>query len=249
MLTKAELSRLRSLRDKKTRDELGLFVIEGEKVISELLQEKFPFREIYGTARWSGPKTHLVSENEMARASHFPTASPVLAVGGITQHDIAEGDLDAGLTLALDGVQSPGNVGTILRVADWFAFDRVVVSLDSADIYSQKAINASMGSFARVKAFRGDLPKLLQRTRAPILGCDLNGSDIHSLSPYTNAIIVIGNEGRGISAAVDKYVSNRITIPRFGKAESLNAGLAAAIACDNLRRNQKTLRQHEVVKH
>lgn len=239
MLTKAELARLRSLRDKKIRDQLGLFIVEGEKVIAELLKEKFPLAEIYATPRWSGPKTHAVSEYEMERISHFPTASSVLAVGKMTLHKLSDGDLDSGLTLALDGVQSPGNAGTILRIADWFAIDRVVASLDCADIYSQKSIDASMGSFARVKIYRADLPQELNKVKVPVIGCDLEGDDVHSLPSYKNAVIVIGSEGRGISVAVGSYLSKRVTIPRFGKAESLNAGIAAAIVCDNMRRNQK----------
>src|SRR4051812_26346505 len=134
MLTKAELQRLRALRDKKHREALGLFVIEGEKVVGELLVAKFPFVEIYATPAWLHENPHVagalatniaptpISEDEMARASHFPTPSSVLAVGKITRRPLAPGGLDHGLTLALDGVQDAGNVGTLLRLADWFAF-------------------------------------------------------------------------------------------------------------------------------
>ena len=145
-LTKAQLQRLRSLREKKHREELGLFVVEGEKVVAELLGAKFAFEEIYATPAWTGPQTHAVTAEEMARASHFPAPSSVLAVGKITRTPLAIGTIDRGLTLALDGVQDAGNVGTLLRIADWFGLDRVVLSPDSADLFHQKVINASMGS-------------------------------------------------------------------------------------------------------
>jgi TrmH family RNA methyltransferase len=239
MLTKAELQRLRSLREKKHREALGLFVVEGEKVVGELLAAKFPFVEIYATPAWPGPKTHTLTVEEMTRASHFPTPSTVLAVGNISRPPLAPGALDRGLTLALDGVQDAGNVGTLLRIADWFGFDRVLLSPDCADLFHQKVINASMGSFARVPAHTADLASALAGTKSPILGCDLAGTDVHALPSLRNAIVVIGSEGRGISEPVKKFVTYYVTIPKFGgAAESLNAAVAAAIVCDNLRRAQ-----------
>lgn len=251
MLTKAELQRLRSLREKKHREELGLFVIEGEKVVGELLAAKFPFTEIYATPAWThpsptgqpapSPTPRFVSltPDEMARASHFPTPSSVLAVGKIARLFLAAGELNRGLTLALDGVQDAGNVGTLLRLADWFAFDRVVLSPDCADLFHQKVINASMGSFARVRAYTADLASTLATTIVPVLGCDLAGDDVHTLPSLPHAIVVIGSEGRGLSPAVASCLTRRVTIPRLGGAESLNAAIAAAIVCDNLRRAQK----------
>lgn len=236
MLTKAEVQRLRSLRDKKHREALGLFVVEGAKVVTELLAAKFSFEEIYTTPEWPGIHTHRVTPDEMARASHFPTPSPVLAVGKIIRTPLPTGALNRGLTLALDGVQDAGNVGTLLRVADWFGLDRVVLSPDCADLFHQKVINASMGSFARVRVHTTDLAAALADATVPVLGCDLTGDDVHTLPMLRDAVIVIGSEGHGISAAVKKNVTYYVTIPRHGGAESLNAGLAAAIVCDNLRR-------------
>lgn len=253
-MTKAELQRLRSLREKKHREALGLFVVEGEKVVGELLAAGFAFSEIYATDAWirEYPKaanyidTTAITPNEMARASHFPTPSSVLAVGRIVHPPLTPGALARGLTLALDGVQDAGNVGTLLRIADWFACDRVVLSPDCADLFHQKVINASMGSFARVRAHTADLAAAfddLARDPAqpppPILGCVLAGDDVHALPPLRDAIIVIGSEGRGLSPAVAAHVTRRVTIPRFGGAESLNAAIAAAIVCDNLRRATK----------
>lgn len=246
-LTKAEIARLRSLQEKKHREALGLFVVEGEKVVGELLAANFPFAEIYATEDWRGgagrrgaesAPSQVVSAAEMERISHFPTPSPVLAVGRIVRRPLAAGALDRGLTLALDGIQDPGNVGTLLRIADWFAFDRIVLSPDCADLFAQKVINASMGSFVRVVAHTAPLAEALAGCTAPVLGCDLAGDDVHALTPLRDAVVVIGSEGRGLSSAVAARVTRRVTIPKFGGAESLNAAVAAAIVCDNLRRVQ-----------
>ncbi len=262
-LAKAELSRLRTLREKKHREAAGLFVIEGEKVVEELLAAGYPLLEIYATPEWlelerGQPLRHSagataeprprsaagspplpaieITPDEMARASHYPTPSTVLAVGRINRIALAAGALDHGLTLALDGIQDPGNVGTLLRLADWFALDRVLLSPDCADLFSQKVINASMGSFARVTVHTAPLAEALAGAAAPILGCDLQGDDVHALSPRRDAIVVIGSEGRGLSEAVGKLVTQHVTIPKFGQAESLNAAVAAAIVIDNLKR-------------
>lgn len=238
VLTKAELSRLRALREKKHREAAGLFVVEGEKVVGELLAAGLVFSEIYGTPAWTGARTHTITPEEMARASHFPTPSNVLAVGPIKRHPLPDTGLASGLSLVLDGVQDPGNVGTLLRIADWYALDRVVLSPDCADLFSQKVINASKGSFARVTVHSLDLPAVLASVPAEVmvLGCDLIGEDVHGLAATNDAVIVIGSEGRGISPAVRQRISQFVTIPRYGAAESLNAGVAAAIVCDNLRR-------------
>jgi RNA methyltransferase, TrmH family len=278
VLIKAELQRLRSLREKKHRETLGLFVVEGEKVVAELLAADFPFIEIYATPEWAGmaaappggtagvspaademqagrprsqnsvPPAHgsavraiPITAGEMARISQFPTPSSVLAVGKISRSELAPRALERGLTLALDGVQDAGNVGTLLRIADWFALDRVVMSPDCADLFSQKVINASMGSFARMPSHRAELAPLLGELAAaspgtPIIGCDLEGDDVHTMAPLSDAVVVIGSEGRGIFPAVAAHLTRRVTIPRFGRAESLNAAVAAAIVCDNLRR-------------
>ena len=271
-LSKADLQRLRSLREKKHREELGLFVVEGPKVVAELLAAGFPFEAIYVVKDGdAAPSPRLAAEggrrfphrrhpiadveigdhlpiqsakvepieitpDEMARASHFPTPSTVLAVGKLTHTPLAPGALDRGLTLALDGVQDAGNVGTLLRIADWFGLDRVVCSPDCADLFNQKVINASMGSFARVRVHTAPLATALAGVKVPVLGCDLSGSDVHAVTALKDAVIVIGSEGQGLSTAVKPLVTKFVTIPRHGGAESLNAAVAAAIVCDNLRR-------------
>ena len=235
-ITRTQLQRLRDLRHKKYREETGLFVVEGEKVVAELLAARFPFDEIYATAAWRGEATCVLSHEEMTRASHFPTPSPVLAVGRIGRERLRPGEVGHGLTLALDGVQDPGNVGTILRIADWFGVDRVLLSPGCADLHSQKVINASMGSFARVRAIIESLPAALAGVAIPVIGCDLDGEPVHALPGTRDAVIVIGSEGRGLSPEVKALLSRTVTIPRLGGAESLNAAVAAGIVCDNLRR-------------
>jgi len=244
MPTKADIARLRSLRDKKNREAAGLYVVENPKVVAELLAAGLTFAELYATDAWTGPASQLTARlgtADLARLSHLPTPSNVFAVGRIQHKPLAPADLARGFTLALDGIQDPGNVGTLLRIADWYAFDRVLLSPDCADLFSQKVINASMGSFARVKTHAVDLAATLASVprTTPILGCDLGGENAHALPALKNAIVVIGSEGRGLSEPVRATITRFVTIPKYGLAESLNAGVAAAIVCDNLRRAQK----------
>lgn len=240
MLAKAVVQHLRSLREKKCREAAGLFVIEGEKVVAELLAAGAAFAAIYATPRWtgggSGGNVTAITEAEMARVSHFPSPSPVLAVGRIARRELAAGQCRHGLTLALDGVRDPGNVGTILRIADWYAAARVLLSPDCADLFQQKVINASMGSFLRVATFVAELAPVLAEAGVPVYGCDLAGDAVHGLRFPPDAVVVIGSEGQGLSPAVAARLTRRVTIPRFGAAESLNAGIAAAVICDNFRR-------------
>ena len=235
MLTKAEINQVRELRDKKHRVAAGRFVVEGAKVVAELLEANYRFEAIYATEEWTGAKTQLVSAEEMARLSHFPTPSPVLAIGLLVERPLAPGALNSGITLMLDGVQDPGNVGTLIRIADWFGLERVVLSPDCADLFSQKVINASMGSFARQPVFRADLASALANVTVPVLGCVLDGESVHQMEPHLHGVVAIGSEGRGLSTPVLSHVTERITIPRHGRAESLNAAVAAGIVCALLR--------------
>lgn len=237
-LTKAEIAHLRGLRLKKNREAAQAFVVEGPKVVAELVAAGHVFESVYATAEWAQDRavpTEIIDKIVMAKISHFPTPSCVLAVGKIERTELVAGEIDDGLSLALDGIQDPGNVGTMLRIADWFGFDRVLLSPDCADLFSQKVINASMGSFARMRVITTDLKTALGKTATPILGCDLEGQLVHSVLPSAAAVVVIGSEGRGISAEVARLLTERITIPRHGSAESLNAAVAAGIVCAHLR--------------
>ena len=237
-LTKAEISRLRSLQDKKAREAAGLYVVENPKVVAELFAAGHAFAELYATDAFAlvAAASSLISPAELARISHLPTPSDVFAVGRIVRTELADGELSRGLTLALDGIQDPGNVGTLLRIADWFGFARVLLSSDCADLFSQKVINASMGSFARMRVVTTALAPALTDAGVPVLGCDLDGDSVHILTPLADAVLVIGSEGRGLSPAVAACLTRRVTIPRHGGAESLNAAVAAGIVCAALRR-------------
>lgn len=236
MLTQAEIRRLRSLRDKRHREALGLFAVEGGRIVDELIAGGFAFEELYATGEWGGAGARAVGAAEMGRISHFPTPSSVFAVARIPRRKLAPGGLARGFTLALDGVQDPGNVGTLLRIADWYGVDRVLLSPDCADLHSPKVVRASMGSFARVPAHVAELAPALRMAGVPVLGCDVEGEDVRSVGPAADAVAVIGSEGRGLSPAVREAVTRRVTIPRRGRAESLNAAVAGGIVCDNLRR-------------
>lgn len=236
MPTKAEIQQVRSLREKKVREAEGLFVVEGVKTVQDLLDAGYRFEAIHGTGDWKGPCTQRVTHQEMERMSHYPTPSPVLAVGRISRHTATKETLRSGCTLALDGVQDPGNVGTLIRVADWYGLERVLLGHDCADLFSQKVINASMGSFARIPVCTGELAPLLEGIQVSVLGCDLAGEDVHTMEAPLDFVVVVGSEGRGPSEAVRQRVTRWVTIPRYGRAESLNAALAGAIVCDNLRR-------------
>lgn len=237
-LTKAEIIRLRGLRLKKNREAEQRFVVEGPKVVAELLAAGHSLEAIYATPDWRGPAEVQVTEitvPEMARISHYPTPSPVLAVGQINRPTLPPGELAQGFTLVLDGIQDPGNVGTLLRTADWFGFSRVLLSPDCADLFSQKVINASMGSFSRIRVYTTHLAPALALVDVPILGCDLAGTPLGELARPAQAVVVIGSEGRGLSVEVAAHLTERITIPRLGQAESLNAAVAAGIVCAHLR--------------
>lgn len=236
-LTKAEIARVRALHEKKHRELERRFVVEGPKVVAELLAAGFTFDELYATTDWPGdPATaRRVTTAEMDRLSHYPTPSTVLAVGRLDRAELTPNELCTGFTLALDGIQDPGNVGTLLRIADWFGFDRVLLSPDCADLFSQKVINASMGSFARIRVVTTPLAPALATAGVPVLGCDLDGTPLREVRPPAAAVVVIGNEGRGLSSAVAATLTARVTIPRRGGAESLNAAVAAGIVCAHLR--------------
>ncbi len=249
MIPAAEIKRLQRLRDdERFRRDEGVFLVEGDKAVREFVDFGRFTGDLYVTPEWAGWNRdasaheqpyafHEVTDVEMARISHLPSPSSILGV--LTRPvpvPLDPAQLRVGFTLALDAVQDPGNVGTILRIADWYGFERVLLGEGCADPFSQKVINASKGSLARAEIHRVDLPAVLAAAGVAVLGCDLDGTDIHHLAAPPAAIVVVGSEGRGLSAGVKAALTQRITIPAYGRAESLNAAVAAAIVCDNLRR-------------
>lgn len=242
MLDRTEIKRLQTLRDQEVaRRSAGMFIVEGEKAVREYLREdRFRIR-LYSTAEVADAgraEVILITPLEMARITHLPSPSTMLAlIHRLDEPAPAADSLKQGYTLALDAVQDPGNVGTLIRIADWYGFACVLLGEGCADPYFQKVVNASKGSLARMAVHRVDLPAMLARVDGvAVLGCDLDGENIHAIASTPAAIVVIGSEGRGLSPEVAAHVTKKITIPSFGTAESLNAAIAGAIVCDNLRR-------------
>ena len=229
MLTKAEIKRLKSLSEKKYRDEYGQFLVEGEKMVGEALSSSFKVLEVYR----EDPQT-------MARISSLSTPPPVAA---LVEKPAPKGlALGRSLYLALDSVRDPGNMGTLLRLADWFGVDTVFASQDCVEVFNPKAVQSSMGSIFRVNTVYCDLPDICRRFRnldMPVYGTFMNGEDISSQQLASEGLLIMGSESFGISAEVASCVSTRLTIPSFGGgAESLNVATAAAICLSEFRRRR-----------
>ncbi len=252
MLTKAEINLIKSLDDKKNRDAMSLFVAEGPKIVGELLTGKYTVDTLYYTdncrmsvwpAGYRG-RTERVSETEMKRISRLKTPSSVLALVRKPHFRLEPEDLHGELAIALDGLQDPGNLGTIIRLADWFGIRHVVCSDDSVDCYNGKVIQATMGAVFRVKVhYPGFLPDFLNRAKQAgivLYGTFLEGECIYDAVLSPSGIIVLGNEGHGISKAVSEQVDRKLFIPPFPQgikgSESLNVGVAAAVVCSEFRR-------------
>jgi TrmH family RNA methyltransferase len=248
MLTSQQVKDIKSLQSKKFRKEYGLFVAEGDKLVSDLLQGNLVFTNVYHTTLWAPPancSTSLlvqVSAKEMERMSGLVSPSSVLATIKYPSYQVVTGDLANCLTLALDDVQDPGNVGTILRLADWFGIDTILCSYGTADAYAPKVVQASMGAISRVKVVYCNLPEALMGYGGsiPIFGAFMEGANIYNANLQTNGIVVMGNEGSGISPDVEKLITHKISIPSFASGrqsvESLNVAMASAIICSEFRR-------------
>jgi len=247
MISKNTIKYIRSLELKKNRLSEGSFVAEGSKVVGDLLETLQP-RMIIATEEWfSGtdrtPRGNdaVASEEELRRASFLQHPQDVLAIFPIPIYNVSEKACSTELCLALDAVQDPGNLGTIIRIADWFGISAVFCGAGTADAYSPKTVQATMGSIARVKIVPVDLPAFISRLPAdvPVYGTALNGENIYAAPLSANGLIVMGNEGNGISPAVEARLSRRLLIPRYreyGRIDSLNVAIATAITCAEFRR-------------
>jgi TrmH family RNA methyltransferase len=228
-LSNKDIKLIRSLREKKYRDELGMFTVEGEKMVAEATASGF---DIVMTVR-----RDEVGEALMERISACSSPSPVLAV---VRKPSPASRPASGLCLALDSVRDPGNMGTILRLADWFGVDCIFASPDSVEVYNPKVVQASMGAIFRKKLIYCDIAVKCEEFRSAgldVFGTFLNGEDIYKTDLPAEGLIVMGNEANGISEAVASVCSRRLTIPSFGGgAESLNVSLAAAIVVSEFKR-------------
>jgi TrmH family RNA methyltransferase len=231
-LSKNKIKWIRSLHLKKNRDELGLFFVEGEKMVAEALRD-FPgiIEEVYATNPLEGHSfqghIEMISEAELSQISTLKTPNKALAV--LRKPTKRESNISAGLILVLDGVQDPGNMGTILRTADWFGIKTIVCSEDTADLYNPKVIQASMGSMFRMDVKYCALDTFLSNCSLPIYGALLEGENVYNTAMSKNAVLVMGNEGKGIRPNIQTYINSPIHIPGFGKAESLNVAVATGI--------------------
>lgn len=247
MLSKSQISLIKSLHLKKFRKTHNLFIVEGIKSITEFINEEYVLHSIYYLPEMSSKvvnflrilKGNEISSDELNKISTLTNPQGVLAVFRIPHHDLKVEDLQNKFSLALDFIQDPGNLGTIIRTADWFGMDTIICSMDTADIYNPKVIQATMGSLARIKVFYCDLKEWLPKCSLKIYGAVLDGESIYESDFGNEGIILMGNEGSGIQADLMPLISERITIPRFGRAESLNVAISSAIICSELNRKIK----------
>lgn len=247
MISKNQIKFIRALELKKNRKKEGLFVAEGPKVTGDLLRAGYIPHSIYSTV--PREDAQLVTDEELRKVSFLQHPQQVLAVfhipphpSSIPHHPSSITHQPSSLALALDGVQDPGNVGTIIRIADWFGISTIYCSADTADVYNPKVVQATMGSLAHVQMIYCDLVELLSHVQCPVYGTLLDGEDIYQQELSTEGIIVMGNEGNGISPAVRELITHRLLIPNFNAnnetAESLNVAIATAITCSEFRRRK-----------
>ena len=239
-MTKAEIQFVRSLADKRVRDAERLFVAEGDKLISEILSSSFVVREVYALEGHFDGRAQRVSAKEMERISQLKSASTSLAVVEQPRYGVAQASPER-LSLALDGVQNPGNLGTIIRLADWFGVEDIFCSEDTADCYNSKVVQATMGAILRVRVHYTNLAAWLKNQHnTKIYGTFLEGENIYSAQLDKSGVIVMGNEGQGISSEVAATVSHKLLIPPYPAdrcgSESLNVAVATAVICSEFRR-------------
>ncbi|MFV0553094.1 MAG: TrmH family RNA methyltransferase [Mangrovibacterium sp.] len=248
MISKNKIKHIQSLHRKKGRDQEGVFLVEGDKLVKEALQSSFAVRSVCARLDFimenkldfSGePELIEVDDAEMKKISTLQSPQRALAV--VEMPEAALSEVGEGLSLALDGIQDPGNLGTIIRTADWFGVKNIYCSLDTADCFNPKVIQATMGAIFRVNMHYVDLPRLLARASAAgttSYGTFMEGDNIYSIKLAKSSLLVMGNEGNGIRLETEKQLAKRITIPSYahGGSESLNVGIATAVCLAEFRR-------------
>lgn len=243
MLSKSQISFIKSLHQKKYRKEHGLFIVEGIKSIKEFIQSSYQIHTIFYNSEQYNllPKLPAninlfeVKNAELDKISTLQTPQGFLALIHIPKNrELALTVLKNQFTLVLDGVQDPGNMGTIIRTADWFGFKNIICSADCVEVFNPKTVQATMGSLARVNIYEANLPVLLEKNTIPVFGALLDGESIYKTQWGAEGLVILGNEGKGISAEVIKKINKPVTIPRIGEAESLNVAVSAAIFCAEL---------------
>jgi|SRR5690625_1290578 len=240
MLSKNQIKLINQLNQKKYRKKHRLFFAEGIKTIKELLNSAYELEVLYTTADvlfTQNANTELISEKELKKISSLKTPQTVLGVFKIPERKI---NFNTKLNVVLDGVRDPGNLGTIIRLCDWFGIKQLICSSDSVDCYNPKTVQATMGSLARVDVIYTDLADFLSQTDLPVFGTFMNGKNIYKENLPKEGIIVLGNEANGISKNIENHIQHKITIPQFGElreTESLNVGTATAIVLSEFLRS------------
>jgi len=252
MLSKNKIKLIQSLNRKKNRDETGLFLVEGNKMVEEALRSEFQIELLAGTSSFisqnlaqTGSVQELIeTDNEsLNKASLLQNPQDALALVRQPINSKPEFNLNSELILALDFIQDPGNLGTIIRIADWFGISTIVCSENTVDCFNPKVVQASMGAIFRIKTWYTSLNNFLEenvKNQIPVYGTFLDGRNIYAEVLTCNGVIVMGNEGNGISKEAGQFVSTRLFIPSFSinenKSESLNVAIATAICCSEFRR-------------
>lgn len=250
MLSKNQIKFIQSLARKKGRVESGCFLAEGNKLVEDTLHA-FECRMLVATPDWWKQHAHAqadvkveASHDELSRVSQLTTPQDVLAVYVMPQRSLNIEQLHNELSLVLDTVQDPGNLGTIIRIADWMGIRHIICSPETADVYNPKVVQATMGALARVVLHYTPLVPFMEQVKdsMPIYGTYLDGDNIYHKPLSTHGLIVMGNEGNGISSALEPYISHRLYIPNYPQgavtSESLNVAVATAITCAEFRRRQ-----------
>ena len=243
MLSKANIKFIKSLQVKKYRKQEQCFVVEGAKSVLELLSSDFEVVKILATPeflegleRKTSAEIIEVRAGDLDGLGQFQSNNSALAVARMKPNLPFTLSQDE-YALVLDDLRDPGNLGTMIRTADWYGISKIIASEETADLYNPKVITSSMGSFARVKIFYTPLQEYLATVKGKVYGAYLEGANVHHTKFGRGGLVLIGSESHGISHNLKRYITDKITIPGFGKAESLNAAIAAAVIMDNIRRN------------
>lgn len=239
MVSKNELKQLSQLGQKKFRLQYGLFPVEGEKAISTFLANGFDMTHCFGLEKHEGLAVEVIAESIIKKLSNLKTPSSLWAAFSLPQKT---NFFPQELNLALDGIRDPGNLGTIIRLCDWFGIHQLLCSSDTVDCFNPKVVQASMGSLAKVRVHYVDLPSFIEEHQLTAVGTDMHGEDLYTTKLPKNTVLIIGNEGQGISNEVKSVVIKDIAIPSYGSpaAESLNAAMATGILLSELKRRGTT---------
>jgi TrmH family RNA methyltransferase len=244
MLSKNEVKYIQSLCHKKQRDEQQLFIGEGPKLTEELLKSDFEIVNIYAVEDWAkanismAAKVTIISQVELERITTLQTPNKVVIIARQKQLTTLP-NLSGQLALVLDGIQDPGNMGTIVRIADWFGVKHLIASTDTVEIYNSKVVQATMGSICRVNVYYSELDSFIESNKTPTYGALLDGKSLYEMGTLKEGLIVIGSEGKGIRPAIVSKITHPVTIPKIGGAESLNAAVATGIILSHLVGNNK----------